>query len=139
MTRYLLDTNVVSELTKDHPHPDVVAFLENENDTWLSSIVVHEIEFGLQLLPTGQRRSTLSNHYAKYFASFSERILPIDKSAAELAAKYRARARGSGVVVDLGDVLIAGTAMAHNLTVATRNVTDFETLGVEVFDPWDSV
>ncbi len=138
MTGYLLDTNVVSELTKDHPHPNVVAFLENENDTWLSSIVVHEIEFGLQLLPAGQRRSTLSNHYAEYLAYFSDRILPIDRSAAELAAKYRARARGSGIVVDLGDALIAGTAMAHGLTIATRNVRDFHGLGLDLYNPWDA-
>ena len=138
MTGYLLDTNVLSELTKNLPNPGVVAFLENESDTWLSSIVVHEIEFGLQLLPDGRRRNTLSDHYAEYLEYFSDRILAIDRLAADLAAKSRARARESGFVIDLGDALIAGVALANELTVATRNVSDFDTLGVKTFDPWDS-
>ena len=129
---------MLSELTKNLPNPNVVAFLENESDTWLSSIVVHEIEFGLQLLPAGHRRNTLSDHYDEYLEYFSDRILAIDRLAADLAAKSRARARESGFVIDLGDALIAGVALANELTVATRNVSDFDTLGVKTFDPWDS-
>ena len=51
MTGYLLDTNVISELSRDAPNPQVISFLDSEDDLWLSSIVLHEIEYGLQLLP----------------------------------------------------------------------------------------
>ena len=139
MTGYLIDTNVISELTRDTPHPRVVAFLSKETQVWLSSIVIHEFEFGLQLLPDGHRRDYLFEKYTDIVSTYPERVLSLDRPAAELAAKLRAQARSSGRIVDLGDALIAGTAMAHNLTIATRNVTDFETLGVDVFDPWRTI
>ena len=53
MSGYLLDTNVVSELTKNAPHPQVMAFLAERYDLWLSTMVLYELEFGLQLLPPG--------------------------------------------------------------------------------------
>ena len=138
MTGFLLDTNVVSELSKDVPHPNVVAFLSDEDDLWLSSIVIHEIEFGLQLLPPGRRRDAISDVHSSFIAAYRDRILPLDRLGAELAARLRAQARNSGHIVDLGDALIAGTAVANELTVATRNVADFDVLGVNVYDPWGS-
>ena len=60
MNGFLLDTNVVSELTRTEPNSNVIAFLSEHQDLWLSAIVVHELEFGLQLLPDGQRRDLLS-------------------------------------------------------------------------------
>ena len=60
MTGYLLDTNVVSELTRDAPDPQVVSFLSEREDVWLSAILIHEVEYGLRLLPQGRRRSRLS-------------------------------------------------------------------------------
>ena len=59
MTGYLLGTNVISELSRNVPNPDVVAFLSDEDDLWLSSVVAHEIEYGLELLPAGRRRDLL--------------------------------------------------------------------------------
>ena len=55
MTAYLLDTNVISESTKSMPHPLVIAFLAEQDDLWLSPIVLHELEFGLQLLSQGRQ------------------------------------------------------------------------------------
>ena len=136
MTGYLLDTNVVSELSRDVPNPEVIAFLSDEDDLWLSSVVVHEIEYGLELLPVGRRRDLLSEIQYSVMLAYENRILPFDRAAAECAARLRAEARRAGRVVDLGDVLIAGTAKVHELTVATRNVRDFDGLGIDVFDPW---
>ena len=56
MTGYLLDTNVLSELTRDVPHPRVVNFLSEQPNLWLSSILIYELEYGLHLLPPGRRR-----------------------------------------------------------------------------------
>ena len=137
MTGYLLDTNVISELSRDVPNPDVVAFLSDADDLWLSSVVIHEIEYGLELLPAGRRRDLLSEIQSSVLLAYVNRILPFDRSVAEWAARMRAAARRAGRVVDLGDVLIAGTAKVHDLTVATRNVRDYEGMGVDVFDPWN--
>ena len=137
MTGYLLDTNVLSELSRDVPNPDVVAFLSDADDLWLSSVVIHEIEYGLELLPAGRRRDLLCEIQSSVLLAYVNRILPFDRSVAEWAARMRAAARRAGRVVDLGDVLIAGTAKVHDLTVATRNVRDYEGMGVDVFDPWN--
>ena len=60
MTGYLLDTNVISELTRDVPDPRVLAFLAGRDDVWVSSILIHEVEYGVRLLQHGDRRSRLS-------------------------------------------------------------------------------
>ena len=70
-------------------------------------------------------------------ADTRDRILPLDRTGAEWVAQFRVQAQHSGLTLNLGDALIAGTAKAHDLAVATRNVRDFEGLGVDVVNPWD--
>ena len=137
MTSYLLDTNVISELTRNAPAPEVVSFLTEQDDLWLSAVVVHELEYGLRLLPQGRRRTRLSEMQSGILAAYGNRILPLDTRGAEWAAHFRGEARRFGRPLDLGDALIAGTAKAHAMTLATRNVADFEHLDVEVVNPWD--
>lgn len=136
MSGFLLDTNVVSELTKDAPNPRVVAFLTEQDDLWLSALVLHELEFGLQLLPPGQRRDGLQSALSEFIAAYEDRILPLERTGAEQAAQFRAQAHRCGRVLDLGDALIAGTAKVHGLSVATRNTGDFAGLDVDVINPW---
>ena len=138
MSSYLLDTNVVSEITKTRPNPNAAAFVAGNPDLWLCSIVVHELEFGLQLLPAGRRRDEKRAAHIEFVTIYQDRILPLGRLAAEHAAQFRARSLRAGLTVALGDTLIAGTAAAHGLTVATRNVRDFERLGVEVINPWQA-
>ncbi len=138
MTGYLLDTNVISELTREIPEPRVLAFLDGRDDVWLSSILIHEIEYGVRLLAHGDRRSRLSRMQASIVSTYGNRILALDRTGAEWAAEFRAAARRSGRTVDLGDVLIAGIAKANALAVATRNVGDFRALDIEVIDPWEA-
>ena len=137
MSGFLLDTNVVSELTKDAPNPRVVAFLTEQDDLWLSALVLHELEFGLELLPPGQRRDGLRSVLSEFIAVYEDRILPLERTGAERAAQFRAQAHRCGRVLDLGDALIAGTAKVHSLSVATRNVGDFAGLDVDVINPWE--
>ena len=138
MTGFLLDTNVVSEMTRSRPSPLVVAFLDRTSELWLASLVVHELEFGLRLMPPGRRRERLRMDLSRFLGSYADRILPINETGAVWASRLRANAVISGRPPDLIDMLIAGTAKAHGLTVATRNVRDFEGLGVEVVNPWQS-
>ena len=137
MNAFLLDTNVISELTRDSPEPQVIAFLSEQSDLWLSALVLHELEFGLQLLPPGARRDGLGAVLAEFIAEYEDRILPLDRIAAEWAARFRAQMTRSGRVLDLGDALVAGTARAHDLSLATRNVRDFDRLEVDVTNPWE--
>lgn len=137
MTGILLDTNVVSELTRDAADPGVLVFLAEHDDLWLSTVVLHELDYGVGLLPSGRRRDAISNALAALIAEYEDRILPVGRPEAAEAAVLRARARHSGRVLDLGDALIAGTAGANDLSVATRNVHDFEGLGLSVVNPWN--
>jgi predicted nucleic acid-binding protein len=128
MTGYLLDTNVISELTRDIPDSRVIDFLAERDDVWVSSILIHEVEYGVRLLPQGTRRNRLSTMQAAILSGYAHHVLPLD----------RANARRSGHTVDMADALVAGIARANALAVATRNVADFERLDVEVFNPWEA-
>ena len=138
MSGYLLDTNVVSEVVRSTPHLRVVTFLMEHDDLWLSSIVIHELEYGLQRMAHGQRRASLQDGLLGFIAEYEDRILPVERIGAEWAARFRAQAQRSGHTLDLGDALIAGTAKTHDLAVVTRNVRDFGDLGVEVINPWET-
>ena len=138
MSGYLIDTNVVSELTKASPDSGVIAFLSEQDDLWLASVVLHELEFGLQSLPQGRRCDDLRQVLSDFITEFDDRILPLERIEAEWAARLRAEAHLSGRVLHLGDALIAGTAKAHGLSVATRNVKDFDGLDVNVANPWQT-
>ena len=138
MSGYLLDTNVISELTRDVPEPRVLDFLDGRDDVWVSSVLIHDIEYGIRLLPYGSRRSRLYRMQMGIISTYDHRVLTLDKAGAEWAAELRARARNVGHTVDLGDALIAGIAKANALAVATRNLADFQALDVEVINPWEA-
>ena len=137
MNGILLDTNVISELTKDEPNARVVSFLGAHQDLWVSSIFLHELEFGLRLLPRGRRRQELESAVARLVTDYADRILPLNRREAEAAAVLRVHAQQSDHTLQLGDALIAGTARAHDMAVATRNTTDFDGLDVSVINPWE--
>ena len=137
MTEFLLDTNVISEMTRDNPNPQVMAFLDRPEVMWVPSIVIHELEYGLRLLPQGQRRSRLYAMQSGILAAFADRILSLSRDGAEQAARFRAQARRSGHTLDLGDALIAGTARVRGLSLATRNVRDFRGLDIDIVNPWE--
>ena len=136
MTGYLLDTNVISELTKGTPDPEVIRFLSSTQDLWLPSILVYEVEYGLRSLPQGRRRSKLSAMHSGIISAYTHRILPLDETSAEWAAEFQVGAESTGRTIGNCDALIAGIARANELTVATRNVADFRCLGVRVVNPW---
>ncbi|MDE2687806.1 MAG: type II toxin-antitoxin system VapC family toxin [Chloroflexota bacterium] len=138
MNEYLLDTNAVSELTKYNPNPSVINYLNSQTALWLSVIVIQELELGVQLLPEGRRRNRLRIWLSGILDEFDGRILPIGRREAEWAAIFQARVRKSGGRLKLGDALIAGTAMANDMTVVTRNIRDFEGLDVEIVNPWET-
>jgi predicted nucleic acid-binding protein len=135
---YLLDTCVVSELSKPRPDRGVVAWI-SEADAGLlhlSVITVGEIRRGTLRLPAGKRRTSLSNWSERLRQGFSGRVLPVDEPVALRWAEIAARAEQSGRSGSFADGLIAATALDRGLTLVTRNVADFEPFGVSLLNPW---
>ena len=137
MSGLLYDTNVVSELTSERPDPRVAATLRGRTDVWLCSVVLHELEYGVQLLTRGRRRDRIIESHRQFISTYQHQVLQLDRAAAVSAAQVRAHARKIGRPMSVSDALIAGTAMANDLTLVTRNVRDFEGLGVDMVNPWD--
>ena len=137
MIGVLLDTNVVSETVRPEPDYKVLRFLSADHQFWLSTIVLHELDFGVRVLPLGQRRDRIAEAMRSLAVLHANRILPVRLEEAAGAARLRARARQSGRPLDLGDALIAATAAGNGLALATRNTRDFEGLDLEVINPWN--
>ena len=138
---YLLDTNVVSEWVKPEPAPSVVEWLSgvDEEETFLSVVSLAELRRGVDLLGAGRRRQRLEKWLSEDLADrFHGRILAIDIAVADAWGRLTARASRAGRTLGTMDGFVAATAAAHGLTLVTRNVRDFERLGVDVFNPWGS-
>ncbi len=138
MVAFLLDTNVISELVKPAPDTRVVKFLARENDLWLSVITLHELSYGIARLAAQDRGHRLATWLGALKVRFGSRILPVDEAIAEAAGLGRGRAASRGRTVTPLDALIAATAQVQSLTLATRNVRDFEALGVAALNPWNA-
>jgi toxin FitB len=135
----LLDTNVVSEPLKPNAEPAVVAWIDAQvvETLYLSTISVTELCYGIAVLPEGKRTESLRASLDKRILPlFESRILSFDRAAAESCAELRARVKALGQGMGTADSYIAGIAMAHGLTVATRDTQPFEAAGVPVVNPW---
>lgn len=141
MTRYLLDTNVVSELVKPRPDARVVAWIRgsDEADLHLSVLTFAEIRFGIEKLPRGARRERLRGWMETELADrFEDRILGIERGIAELWGVIMARAAAMSLRLPVMDTLLAATAEYHGMTMVTRNVRDFARADVATLDPWSA-
>jgi predicted nucleic acid-binding protein len=134
---YLLDTNVISELMTNSPNQNVIQFLAQIEDSYLSVITLHELHYGLNLLPEGQRKNILSVQLETLLMEYGDYIIPLTSVETTQAAILRATAKQQGYIVHLADALIASTAKVHNLVIATRNTKDFAQLNIELVNPWD--
>jgi predicted nucleic acid-binding protein len=133
--RYLVDANVLSEPTKAVPDPRVVAWLrENERDLVIDPIVLGEIRFGIHLLAAGKKRRALERWFEHGVRGIA--CLPWDSATALRWTKLLADLRKSGAAMSVKDSLVASTALAHGLAVATRNTRDFARAGVDLVDPF---
>lgn len=134
-TRFLVDANVLSEPTKPEPDPRALEWLaSHEREIAVDPVILGEIRFGILLLPAGKRRERLE----RWFQEGVERIycLAWDAPTGLRWAQLLAELRVSGKAMPIKDSLIAATALAHGLTVVTRNRRDFEKAGVEIVDPF---
>ena len=133
--RYLYDTNIVSELARPKPNAGVVEFTSTISDVMVSSILFHELAFGLEMAPVDQK-PRLTIFIQAIRERFEDRAIAIDVPIADTAARLRAFAKRQGRVLTVADALIAGTAMVHDAVLVTRNVKDFDSLSVALFNPF---
>ena len=132
---YLVDANVLSEPTKPAPDPRVVDWLRtHEGAVVLDAIVLGELYAGILRRPAGRKRAELE----RWFETVSGALecLPWDGAVSRRWARLVVQLKRKGRSLPLLDSMIAATALEHGLTVATRNVRDFEQTGVRVVDPF---
>jgi len=138
---FVLDTNVVSELRKvraGRADPNVARWADSMEtvNLYLSAITIEELEIGVLLAERRDpQQGTIYRAWMDIHVlpAFADRILPIDAAVAQRSARLH--------VPDprpLRDALIAATALVHGMTVATRNVADFEPTGVGIVNPWEA-
>ncbi len=136
---FLLDTNIISELLRPSPDPAVETWVGDHRatDLYFSAIGEAELRYGVAVLPAGQRQAALASAIEAILQEdFIDRVLPFDREAARDYADIAAMRRAAGRTVLPADSQIAAIARSRGMAVATRNVRDFEHIGIEVIDPW---
>jgi hypothetical protein len=134
----LLDINVLSEVMRLRPDPAVMAWINSSdpNGLWTCTIVVAEVLSGLDLMPGGKRQQQLREKAEFMFSTlFASRICDFDQEAARAYGTILMTRKAMGRPVDEMDALIAATALAHDATLATRNIPDFEHCGIRLINP----
>mgnify|MGYP000598445790 CR=1 FL=1 len=131
---YLLDTNIVSELRKVRPHGAVVAWIEGvaDADLHLCAVTLGEIQAGIEITRTHDtaKAATIEAWADQVAAAYN--VLPMDAATFRIWAKLMHRQ--SDTIYE--DAMIAACAIAHKLTVVTRNVRDFERFEIPLFNPF---
>jgi toxin FitB len=137
----VVDTNVLSALMRRVPDARVITWLDGQPRTsvWTTSITILEVQFGLQVMPVGKRRSALMDLFERVLVEKIERrVASFDALAARHAAQLMAARKKSGRPGELRDTLIAGIVLASRATLATRNTRHFEDLSIPMVNPWDA-
>ena len=141
MSRYLLDTNIPSELSRERPDARVVQWLRAQAmaTLFLSAITIGEIRKGLVVIPEGSRRAELQRWFHEELLMwFGGRILPVTSLIADRWGQLDGECQLRGTPLKTADGIIAATALEHQLTLVTRNVRDFVDLGVTILNPWET-
>ena len=139
MSGYLLDTNVISELTKLRPESKVVSWFQatSEDLLYLSVFTIGEIRKGIDSLPRGNKRALLESWLANDLVlRFAGRILEVNLDIAERWGLISAQAKIAGAPLAVIDGLMAATALHYNLTLVTRNTKDVRVAGINTLNPW---
>lgn len=135
----VLDTNVVSELIRPQRDENVVSWATSMSpqDMCVTAVTVAELLAGIAFLPTGRRREELASIVRSFLAGLGREPLAFDEAAAEEYAEIAAWQRRKGLSYGQLDNQISATCKAWSMPLATRNVPDFEGLGLHLINPWE--
>lgn len=137
----ILDTNVVSETLRPQPNQRVLTWLEQlTDDVAITTITVAELLAGLQRLPPGRRRTSLTEQVENALEPYlgTRAILPFDTESARSYARIVAARERAGRPISMADAEIAAICRSNGAACATRSTGDFEGTGIELIDPWAS-
>ena len=137
--KYLLDTNVISELIARQPNPQVVEWIDSldSNGIYLSVLTVGEIQKGIAKLSDSKRKESLQHWLAdELLIRFDDHILPLGVEVMLTWGRLVGELAAQGINVSIADSLIGATALHHRCTLATRNESDFRFMGVALVNPW---
>ncbi len=135
----VVDTNVISELTRPAPAPEVVAWLDSltAGEVATTAITAAELFYGVARLPEGRRKTELAAAVTGLLSDdFDGRVLSFDQLAARRYAEVVSRRERIGQPIGHADAQIVAICSAVGATLATRNITDFEDTGIELINPW---
>ena len=132
---YLIDTNIISELSRKTPNAGVVKFLNETPRLLVSTMMFHELAYGLEMAQPEQK-TRLTAFLAAMRDRFGARVIPVTLEIAETAGKLRAYEKNDGRILTVSDSMMAATAMVKGSALLTRNVKDFEGLRIEIVNPF---
>jgi hypothetical protein len=135
----VLDTNVISEVLRPTPEPEVLSWLRSvpRRDIWTCTVVLAELFSGVDLMPAGKRQQLLREKMEQLVPTlFVDQILLFDLSAARAYGPILAARQTKGRPIDEIDAQIAAIAKVNGATLATRNIRDFEYCDVRLINPW---
>lgn len=135
----VLDTNVISELRNRRYSDHLLTWLDGvaHEETYLTTVSIAEIHFGIGCLPDGRRKADLAELYRQIEAEFTDRILVFSIDAAHRYGQLSAERRSRGHPIETKDAMIAAICLSHGATLATRNVKDFEGLDLRLVNPFE--
>jgi predicted nucleic acid-binding protein len=141
MSGFLLDTNIPSELMRSIPDRRVKewVYAQESASLYVSAVTIGELRKGFAILPESKRRRHLEEWFENHLIPlFAGRILPVTQSVADSWGVLDGMRQLSGRPLNTADGMIAATALVHGLTLVTRNVRDYDDLGVTIVNPWES-
>ena len=136
----VLDTNMLSEIMRPEPERRVADWIvrQQSDELFTAAVCQTEILSGLAVMPSGRRRTELEEAARAMFTDdFDGRVLPFDIEAASAYAEVFAARRKAGRPGGTIDLMLAAIARVREASVVTRNVADFEGVGVAIINPWD--
>ena len=133
-----LDTNVIWETLRRTPNQAVIAWLvRSDAELALPTVAIGEIAFGIAKIRPDQRARRLEQGLASWRHRFADRIFPFTEAAALAYGEIMSAALRRGRPMTAPDGMIAATAHVNGARLATRNLSDFESTGLELISPWD--